>query len=47
VLVEQAMGKAVPRDVEQGAAGEDSSKFEAEQIEELAGQFEEVPDDAE
>ncbi len=31
-LVEQAMGKAVPRDIDQGAAVEDSAQFEASQI---------------
>ncbi|GAB3587024.1 GmrSD restriction endonuclease domain-containing protein [Calidifontibacter terrae] len=35
LLVEQAMGKAVPRDVERGEAGEDSSQFETTEIEEL------------
>ena len=35
-LVEQAMGKAVPRDVDQGAAVEDSAQFEASEITETA-----------
>lgn len=39
-LVERAMGKAVPRDVDQGAAEEDSAQFEITEIEEL-------PDEAE
>lgn len=34
-LVEQAMGKAVPRDVDQGASSEDSTQFELAEIEEL------------
>ncbi|HQZ86362.1 MAG TPA: DUF262 domain-containing protein, partial [Actinomycetota bacterium] len=34
-LVEQAMGKAVPRDVDQGASEEDSTQFELAEIEEL------------
>lgn len=35
-LVEKAMGKAVPRDLDQGAAEEDSSQFELSEIEELS-----------
>ncbi|GAB2754991.1 GmrSD restriction endonuclease domain-containing protein [Nocardioides pakistanensis] len=35
-MVEQAMGKAVPRDVDQGAAVEDSAQFEASEIAETA-----------
>lgn len=31
-LVEQAMGKTVPRDIERGDAGEDSSQFETAEI---------------
>jgi len=34
-LVERAMGKAVPRDVHLGQAGEDSAQFEISEIEEL------------
>jgi hypothetical protein len=34
-LVEQAMGKAVPRDADQGASSEDSTQFELAEIEEL------------
>jgi hypothetical protein len=34
-LVEKAMGKAVPRDVDQGTSGEDSSQFEKSEMEEL------------
>jgi hypothetical protein len=34
-LVEKAMGKAVPRDVDQGTSGEDSSQFEKSELEEL------------
>ncbi|MFH8249488.1 DUF262 domain-containing protein [Microbacterium sp. B2969] len=34
-LVEKAMGKAVPRDIDQGIAGEDSARFEITEIEEL------------
>lgn len=39
-LVERAMGKAVPRDIEQGMSEEDSTQFELSEIEEL-------PDEAE
>ena len=35
-LVEKAMGKAVPRDLDQGSAEEDSSQFELAEIEELS-----------
>lgn len=38
-LVEQAMGKSVPRDVDQGTSGEDSAQFEA-------GEIGELPDEA-
>jgi hypothetical protein len=34
-LVERAMGKSVPRDVDQGQAEEDSARFEIGEIEEL------------
>ncbi len=34
-LVAKAMGKAVPRDVDQGESGEDSTQFELAEIEEL------------
>lgn len=34
-LVEHAMGKAVPRDVDQGASSEDSTQFDLAEIEEL------------
>ena len=34
-LVAKAMGKAVPRDVDQGESGEDSAQFELAEIEEL------------
>lgn len=34
-LVERAMGKAVPRDADQGASSEDSTQFELAEIEEL------------
>ncbi len=34
-LVESAMGKAVPRDVDRGEAAEDSTQFELAEIEEL------------
>ena len=35
LLVEEAMGKSVPRDVDAGAAEEDSSQFEGSEIEDL------------
>ena len=34
-LVEKAMGKAVPRDLDQGSAEEDSAQFELSEVEEL------------
>lgn len=39
-LVEQAMGKAVPRDVDHGDAEEDSAQFEPAEIEELPDESE-------
>lgn len=39
-LVERAMGKAVPRDVDQGQAEEDSVRFEIGEIEELPDEVE-------
>lgn len=39
-LVEQAMGKAVPRDVDRGDAEEDSAQFEPAEIEELPDESE-------
>ncbi|WP_166390138.1 DUF262 domain-containing protein [Nocardioides ochotonae] len=39
-LVEQAMGKAVPRDVDRGEFEEDSAQFEIAEIEELADESE-------
>jgi len=39
-LVERAMGKAVPRDVDTGAAEEDSTQFEITEIEELPDEVE-------
>ena len=37
-LVEKAMGKAVPRDLDQGSAEEDSTQFVLSEIEELPGE---------
>ena len=39
-LVEAAMGKAVPRDLDHGTAAEDSAQFEIEEISELADEAE-------
>ena len=39
-LVEVAMGKSVPRDVDQGTSGEDSSQFEKSEMEELREEIE-------
>lgn len=38
-LVEKAMGKAVPRDLDQGSAEEDSTQFILSEIEELPGEL--------
>jgi len=39
-LVERAMGKAVPRDLDHGEAAEDSAQFEIDEISELADEVE-------
>ena len=39
-LVEKAMGKAVPRDLDHGTAAEDSAQFEIDEITELADEVE-------
>lgn len=39
-LVEKAMGKAVPRDLDHGTAAEDSAQFEIDEISELADEVE-------